>query len=397
MNRDGFVYPLAIGVTFILTVLSATLLMRGVSELNISSRQVYSSAAFHYADAAVDQAAKNLRTPTDTTDDVMTTTYGNGSFTVDSMTALATPGEWQVLTSGVSAADPNTPRHIEAIYRMTPQSVFQFALFGANNVTVSGSAITDSYDSRLGPYEDDPGLGYNKDHHGDIGTNSTSSGGVTISGSIFIDGQVAVGPTVTDPTSIVTGYDASFITGGTSPASNTQDVVSMSQAFPMPPVVVPLGLTCSNHTVTGHTTETLSPTGGPLGNGTYCYNNLTVQGGGELTTSGPVTVYLTGVFTATGNTVVGDPSDPKAMTVLVSSTGAATLEGTITGSSEFYGALYGPSAIMTISGNADVYGSIVAQTVNVTGSASVHYDTALTENTTISNTSRATMVAWREL
>jgi len=41
--------------------------------------------------------------------------------------------------------------------------------------------------------------------------------------------------------------------------------------------------------------------------------------------------------------------------------------------------------------------SIVAKTVNVTGSASIHYDEALTDITDISNLSKATLVAWREL
>jgi len=57
-----------------------------------------------------------------------------------------------------------------------------------HNVTVSGSAFTDSYDSRLGPYNDSVGSpGYNADHHGDVGTNATTTGGVALSGSIFID------------------------------------------------------------------------------------------------------------------------------------------------------------------------------------------------------------------
>lgn len=399
MNRRGMVYTFSLGVVVLLTIASASLLMRGVTESNQSERQRNYTSAFHLADAGVDQAAFNLRTPTDLTDDVtdsntLAVPLSTGRFTIDSPQQLGT-FRWGVATHGTSAQEPNLPRHIEAVFQLTPESVFQFALFGANGLNVSGSAITDSYDSRLGAYDPNPN---NHDHHGDVGTNVTTPGGVTVGGSIFIDGQVAVGPGVNDPvSSVVTGYDPAFITGGTSPPSNTQDVVAQSSTFPMPDVDPPVGLSCSDYTITGGTQLVLDPAGGPLGNGTYCYHDLTVQGNADLLASGPVTVYLTGDLIARGDSSVGVSSDPRLMTILMTPSAAATLEqGTITGSTKFYGALYGPKATITISGNADVYGSIVAKQVNVTGSASIHYDEAMTDLTNISNLYRTSLVAWRE-
>jgi hypothetical protein len=224
-----------------------------------------------------------------------------------------------------------------------------------------------------------------------VGTNAITPGGITVSGSIFIEGQVAVGPNVPDPTSVVTGYTPAFITGN-------PKVVSQSSAFPMPPVTVPAGLTCSDLTIQGNTTTTLSPTGGPLGNGTYCYGNLTLSGGSTLTASGSVTVYLTGQLVASGNSTVGVPTTPKNMLFLMDSTAGASLQdGTISGSTKFYGAVYGPPATIPISGNADVYGSIIGKQINVTGSATVHYDEGLTDLTTVSNIYQRTVVSWRDL
>ena len=95
---------------------------------------------------------------------------------------------------------------------------------------------------------------------------------------------------------------------------------------------------------------------------------------------------------------MGVPASPKQMVVLMASGSDATLEqGTITGSTQFYGALYGPDATINISGNAKIFGSIAAKKVDVTGSAEIHYDKSLTDVTQVSNLYKVDRIAWREL
>ena len=400
MNQRGSLYILSLGVVVLLTVASASLLVRGISETNGSERVRNQAIAFQLADAGVDQAALNLRTPLDSADDVTQKVLLGGQFTIDPpANAPSGSATWQVTTHGASTADSANPRHIEATFQLVPESVFQFALFGDQQVNLGGNAISDSYDSRNGPYDSSTNHG----HEGDVGTNAKTAGGIPVGASIFIDGQVAVGPNVADPASVVTGCTptpscfAPFITGGTDPPSNTQDIVSQDASFPLPDVSPPAGLSCSDYTITGGTQLTLSPTGGPLGNGTYCYRNLTVQGNAQLTATGSVKVYLTGELIARGNSTIGVPSDPRAMTILMTPSSEATLEeGTLTGSTEFYGALYGPKASLTISGNAEIYGSIIAKKIDVTGSAAIHYDQAMTDLTDVSNLYRTSLVSWRE-
>lgn len=389
MRERGFILVTTLGVMAFFTVASSAMIVRGIWQAGAGSRVYHRTNALHLAEAAVDQAARNLRTAS-TADDLTTATLSTGSFQIDPPQSLGSLLS-SVRTRGTSQQET---RRLEVVFRLTPESIFQFALFGDTSLNVSGNAITDSYNSALGPYDEDTNAG----HNGDIGTNTTVPGGVAVGGSIFIDGQVAVGYNVADPQSVVIGYDPAFITGGTSPPTDTQDVVSQPSAFPMPPVTVPPGLTCGDFTVGSNTTETLSPTGGPNGDGVYCYHDLTLQGGGELTASGPVTVYLTGQFVAKGDSIMGVPSSPQQMLVLMTASGDATLEqGTLTGSTGFYGALYGPQSTINITGNATIYGSVIAQSVNVTGSASVHYDEALTDLTQVSNTFKTARVAWREL
>ena len=387
-SRGGFILVTTVGVVTFFTLTGGSMLLRGLWQAYTSSRIYHRSDALHLAEAGAEQAALNLRTAS-TGDDLMTATLASGSFTIDAQQSAG--GQlYQVRTHGTSDLEQ---RSLQVVYRLIPESIFQFALFGDRQLNVSGNAVTDSYDSSVGPYDDDTA-----GHNGDVGTNASSAGGVTVSGSIFVDGQVAVGSNASNPVSVVTGYDPLFITGGTDPPSDTQDVVAQTSAFPMPVVTVPVGVSCSNLTVSSQTTQTLSPTGGPNGDGVYCYHNLTLEGGVTLTASGPVKVYITGEFTAKGNSQFGVPSSPKLMLMLMTSTGDAKLEdGTITGSTTFYGALYGPNSTIDIQGNAAVFGSVVARTVNVTGSAAIHYDESLTSITDVSNTFKTVRVAWREL
>ena len=390
MSQRGFIYAASLGVIILITIASASLLIRGVSETSLSERSRNQSGALQLAEAGVDRAVFNLRTDNAT---LVSETLPTGSFSLLSIAAEGADGR-RVQVRGTDASEQ---RSVEVIIRQIPASVFEFALFGAQNLNVSGSAITDSYNSENGVYDSN-----NHDHNGDVGTNATTAGGVTVNGSIFIDGQVAVGPDVSDPTSVVTGYDPAFITGGTSPASDTQDVLSTSSTFPMTSVDLPPGIDpatqCPDTTIQGGTELELTPTGGPLSNGTYCYRNLTVQGNAKLTASGNVTVYLTGTLTARGDSVIGNPLNPMAMAMLMVSNAQATLEeGTFTGSTQFYGGLYGPDATITVQGNAEVFGSVVGKVVNVTGSAAIHYDEAMTQRNDISNLFKTSVVSWREL
>ena len=380
MNRRGVVYLLSLGVVFLLAILSASMLMRSLTQVNVSQHAFNQASAFQLADAGLDQASINLRTA-DAADDVLTgtlpiSTSSTGTYTILSVVSLD-PQTQQVTSRGVSSGQH---RDVEAIIRLTPESVFQFGLFGDQTVTVGGNASTDSYDSSAGPYDAN-----NHHHDGDVGTNSAASGGVDVSGSIFVDGQIAVGPNVADPTSVVTGYNPSFITGN-------PKVVSVGAQFPMPDVIVPEGLTCVDHTVQGNTTETLAPPG------PYCYHNLTVEGGAIFTASGAVKIYLTGKLSAKGNSTVGVIDQPSQMRFLMATNSEVTLnEGMVTGDNAFYGALYGPEASITVTGHAEVFGSIIAKNVNLQGSAWIHYDESLKNQTDISNTFHTKVVEWRDL
>ena len=390
-TRRGTAVIYSLGLIALLSTLGSAILIRSLNESQLASRSAARQCAFFLAEAGVDRALVNLQTPTDATDDVTSGALVTGTYQIPSPPVSLGSQLWRVTVQGSASQEQ---RHIEAVVQLSPQSIFQFALFGDQTVSVSGHATTDSYDSRNGLYN-----GSAHGHNGDVGTNATAAGGIAVGGSIFVDGQLVVGPTVSNPSSVVTGFNPAFVTGGTSPPSDTQDVVSAPRSFPMSPVSA-AGLTCAAFTVTGNTTKTLpadAPAGACVGQ-TCCFTNLTVQGSGTLTASSQVTVYVTGELSAKGDSLIGVSSEPKRMLFLLTNDSDATLEeGTLTGSTQFYGGIYGPQSTIKITGNAEIFGSVIAERVNVTGSAVIHYDEGLTQQTQISNLFTTAITSWREL
>ena len=406
-DRRGVALAMSLVVAIVLASLGASLLMRSLNEDLIGQRSAARQEAFYLAEAGVDRASINLRTPTDTSDDIPpdATTHvvlPSGYFTLETPQLIGV-NTWKVTSHGYSGSEH---RRIETIYLLTPQSIFQYAVFGDQGVRMNGNIHTDSYDSRLGPYNTNSQNGpINHGQHGDVGTNSTQGANANetpavdlIGNSYQIEGKILVGPGVADPTQVVDGENASHITGDPM-------VVSASATFPMPPVTVPAALqsSCADLSLSGNgASVSLPPTGGPLHNGTYCYHNVSLKGGATLTSSGPVTIYVTGTLTATGNsTTIGSSGAPKHMLFLMKPDSQALLqndeEGSLGGHTRFYGGIYGPQADIDVFGNAEVFGSIVAHSVQVQGSAQVHYDEGLAELTTIQNIYQRQVISWQEL
>ena len=63
------------------------------------------------------------------------------------------------------------------------------------------------------------------------------------------------------------------------------------------------------------------------------------------------------------------------------------------GNSELYGVIYAPNAAVDLSGTPDIYGSIVANTLDISGNAGIHYDEALGSSTGPGYT----ITSWEEL
>lgn len=374
-NDQGFIIIFSMGVIVFLTILGSAFLMRSVHEERTSEISTSWHRALSLAEASVDDAMMKQHVGDFTS--VAQTNMAGGTYSAD-VTSTGAPFQFRVEGHGVYDA---VPRKIEAVTQLTPTSVFQFALFGNQRVYLDGDVITDSYDSRLGPY--DPNTA---GQNGDIGTNSSAFGGVVVDGDVIINGQIAVGPNVSDPTTVVDINGTSAVITGSPP------LVSQSVTLPMPAVVIPGSLTCTDLTVNANQMLVLE-----TAVGAYCFDNLTVLGGATLTADGPVKVYVTNYFHATGNTTIGDSTNPSYLTMLLTATSQATIDGSLGGTTEFYGGMYAPNARVDIGGNAEVYGSVIAQEVVTSGEPHIHYDESLGDLMDPIGLYKVKVLSWREL
>lgn len=374
-KERGFVLIFSFGLMVFLTILGFASLSRTVHEEQMGRWSAGLNRAVALAEASIDASIKKLRVGDFT--DLPTLSMAEGTYWAQ---ISPTGGPLHFLITGHGLYE-SAPSNLEAVTQLVQTSVFQFALFGSQQVVVSGDVMTDSYDSRSASY--DPS---NAGSDGDIGTNSIGAGGIDIQGNLLINGQLAVGPDVADPNSVVT------ISGGSATITANPPVVSLSAAMPMPDVIVPAGMTCNNLTVNGGAPKTLSSAVG-----TYCFHNLKLNGGAILTADGPVTVYITGQFSAGGNTTVGISSAPSQFVMLLASSQTVTIESSLTGTTQFYGGLYAPTATIKIDGNAQVFGSVVSKTVDAPGNVQIHYDEALSDLAGPTGFYKVRLLSWREL
>ena len=377
MSRErGFIIIFSMGLIVFLTIVGSAFLVRSVHEERTSEISASWHRALSLAEASVDETM--LKQHVGDFTNLATVSMADGTYWAD-MAPTGMP--WQYLVNGHGRYQ-TAQRNIEAVTQLTPTSIFQFALFGHQRIFLDGDVITDSYDSSMGPY--DPNTAGS---NGDVGTNSTATGGVTVDGDIIINGQVAVGPSVSDPTTVVT------INGGASATiTGSPPLVSQSVAMPMPAVIIPANLTCTDATVNANKVRVLE-----TAVGAYCFNNLTVLGGATLTADGPVKVYVTNYFHATGSTIIGDPANPSYLTMLMTAASQATIDGSMGGTTEFYGGIYAPNADIEIGGNAEVYGSVIAQEVVTSGTPHIHYDEALGDLMDPIGLYKVKVLSWREL
>ncbi len=265
---------------------------------------------------------------------------------------------------------------------------FSDAAHGVGPVTLSGNAVTDSYDSRLGAYN----VSGNRGTNGDVSTDSTAVAAVTLGSNNSINGGVLIGPGGNTVTGVVN-------TGGTI----TGSVGTEAATWNLPLSSIPTGVSNQGPlSISGNTTRTLAE-------GTYWFSSLSISGNGRLVTTGAVKIYVTGNISISGNGVGTAGNLPTNLLVYgtVDPTNAAnhTTSVAVTGNGNFYGAIYAPQASITVSGNGAVYGSLTGNSVTFSGNGGLHYDDALgnlgryvtTTSTTTYTTTGFTRYSWREI
>ena len=236
---------------------------------------------------------------------------------------------------------------------------------GIEWLDVRGDAITDSYDSYEGSYNPN-----NARDRGSI----CSDGPVGVLGNPIVRGDALAGED--DVVTIngfaqVTGYIGNRVTPLNLPPVDASDAAQNNDNDQAPPVwqgqawrdpIRPNG----DFSLNAGEIYDLPP-------GTYYLRNVTINGDSALNIHGPTTIYVTGNLLRAGTSDVNNNTQLAANLQILSTGG--TID--VTSNTPFYGVIYAPQSRVTVSGDSDMFGAVVGNTLKIIGNPMAHYDESL--------------------
>jgi len=336
---------------------------------------------------------------------------------------------WQIVADGtVPGAIPATVE-VTALLEQPIADAETYAIYatdsGCKAITMSGNEVTDSYNSATLTNPSSWSGGAVGSGH-PIAT--SSGGGVGTNGNLDLSGNVDVHGTLTTPrTGVGTCSDGNITAESPTGKANVDNgIVNLPQAktwaSPLPPSPLPgtaavtinagssctslilAGLIPSGATCTGLTNVmTIRLNGAPLVWGNVAMSggaNLTIEGGSSSTvnfnvnsftmagnaslnlgTNTSLTLNVAGqgftgtqtVLDFTGGSFTNNTYDSSKFQIIYAGTGTMKAAGGPGAAAT----IYAPNAYFEMHGNADFYGSVLADKFNDTGGATVHYDSNL--------------------
>ncbi len=306
--------------------------------------------------------------------------------------------------AGTTVANPQATRRIEIIALPVAQSIWVRAMLLRNQITMSGGGIIDSFDS-TNPFKSTNGL-YDitkRQNHGDVATINTN--GASDLKNTYVYGSLA--------------YSGAAVKNTT----NVQGTISTPFTATVPDTVKPTWPNGTYTSLSNGNPGTLTA-GTKLSPAKYKIGTLTVPGGNVLTinpsNSGVdnnyIEVWVTGKFTTSGSgyitqdpnvhvkyivegdiTVSGSSfSNQSGLAKNLEIVGIGAGKCTISGGGNFIGTINAPGYDLTVSGSSNLSGAFIANSMNISGGASVHYDESLAKNGTSTTLGNYAYGSWFE-
>jgi Tfp pilus assembly protein PilX len=370
---------MAVLVGVVATLLIIALLATTEIGLRASRRSGDSANALQLADAGINDAAKAVTAHT--TDFTGNSSLGTaGSYTYSATKDPSNVLVWHLDATGTDATGARRRIKADAI----DQPIFGNAFFALTSASIKGTA--DSYTDQDHTCNN-PGSGV-------IGSNGTITftGGYTNCGRNYpADGCIFYGQTT-----IPNGATGA----GACPPTNTTTTM---QKFIPPPVTVPSGLTSEGAFTCSATV--------PIPSGTHLYTNLILSDGCQVAGAGPAVLYATvsvTVGTLSGNckSVINAPSGPctsppddwyRSGWPARLQINVANGDVLFANHANFWGVINAPNSTVKTDGNGtpqvEVFGSVVAGSVDTAAQFNFHYDKSLSQQLT---TGQYQVTNWRE-
>jgi hypothetical protein len=215
-----------------------------------------------------------------------------------------------------------------------------------------------------------------------VGVNGTIRGASTPAGVQIDPSRVSTDfaanlPPVAAPAG---GTDIAAITGST-----TLGTAGLATSWRCPAIAL-----AGRDTLTIQGNVTLVVTAAP---GTRAVS-ITGQAAIDVPAGASLALYLEGDLLIAGNGLFNGNAAPASCIIWGTGNGASAQRLAIAGHGALKVAIYAPDGAVTINGNGDVMGSVVADTITLTGNAAFHYDEALA---TYGTAAPYGVARWREL
>src|SRR5215472_10874127 len=308
---------------------------------------------------------------------------------------------WQVTADGAIQGVRSSKEEVTAILerQVTPSTVYAaFATAnGCGSISFSGGGQTDSYNSTLLSVNS-AGVATAPTTFNTYGGNIGSNGNLAENGA-----KTTIYGTMSTPDTGVGNCSGGNVTAWTDNgnATVTGGLVKLPQIVNFPaPIVPPPGTTnesistgitlapgnYGDISLSGHGVLTLTP-------GTYNINSITETGANTSVVIaadpithqyGTVTLNVAGnnqstPISLTGNGAQNPTLNPSDLQINYAGTGAVK----IAGNSQSAMVVYAPTASVTLTGGSDFYGAVLGQTITNPGGTAIHYDLNLSNHSFI--------------
>lgn len=377
-NRTGSVLVTVIIFVLVLAGLGSSMLRVDLSISDSRRTEGAAQLAYFAAESGIDEAFILLRSRLIEPEEGETVSVG----AEEAPRILATSQYWaevtrldawryQVIATGTSQGER---KRQECVFSTAPVGFFQYAAFGKDGLLVGEGSTTNSYDPTLGAFASQASRG-----NGGVGSN----GNVILGANTFINGDA------------ITGENGSILENGSNVVI-TGDRESLEDNVTFPPIEPPAVASSGPLEVTGDAT---------LGPGLLGFDGVSASAGSTLTIEGPAQIVMSNFALGGGSSLVIDSSNGPVevyssgdwdissdSTVRTTSEAARDFQVFIAGDTDsgadpatvslnantvLHAAIYAPEASITIPAGFELFGSLIARSLNFGEGSRLHFDESL--------------------
>ena len=382
IQDSGSAMLIAISLIAMLTGVAIMSVDRATTDMDLSSNQFRDERAFYLAEAGIERAIAHLNSDKAWRNGYYKQVLEGGNYTVTVTDKTTNPllGD-SIVLAGTGVFWDGTA-NLEVWLVKNGRYPYRHAAFGDELLFMQNDACTDSYNSDSGTYSVTQ-----NNSGGDIGSNEE----ISIKDNVTVGGDLT---TATGGTIQVTS-PASY-TGDTSTTADPQslDLVSDDDyAYAQANNSAPAGFIGTGYSYSSGNLEIQDNKTLTLNSGTYYFKKLHLKNQAQiqLAPGANVKIFIVGDLLIEDQgklNITGVPSQCAIFTkgTYVDFKNGSTIKATV----------YAPNCDFMHQNTSDIYGAVIAKSVEIKNDACIHYDRAL-YNYSFGVGGDYEKVAWRQL